>query len=202
MEWTDWHEKHTDKIALIAGVDCWVWTGATGGGGYGRVKYKDGPEFAHRAAFMEAGGNFSQGNIVRHKCGVRYCVRPGHLEAGTSKQNGEDTSRMFMCHKSKSMETVLGIRADYAAGMSLPRLARKYGMSEGSVVQIASGRAYSTVAPETAVKPNRFPRKLDHKKADEIRLLISQGLSQSKIAERFGVAQSVISRINTGSRWA
>lgn len=202
MEWTGWHEKHSDKIELVAGIDCWIWTGATGGRGYGRVKYADRAEFAHRAAYIEAGGNFAAGNIVRHMCGVHYCVRPGHLVAGTSKENAEDTSRMFRCKRSSSLQVVLGIRQDYAAGMSLSDLSEKYGMAHGSIVQVASGRVYSQIAPETAVKPNRFPRKLDEAKTDEIRGLLAKGIPQSAIAKQFNVAQSLVSRINTGTRRA
>ena len=202
MEWTSWHEQHSDKIELVAGIDCWIWTGATGGGGYGRVRYIDRAEFAHRAAFIEAGGDFSAGNIVRHMCGAHYCVRPSHLVAGTSKENAEDTSRMFRCSGSSSPQVVLGIRRDYAAGMPLADLSEKYGMAHGSVVQVATGRVYAQIAPETAVKPNRFPRKLDAGKVAEIRGLLAQGVTQRHIAAQFDVAGSVISRINTGARWA
>lgn len=202
MEWTNWHEKHAEKIELIPGIDCWIWVGASGGHGYGRVSYNGVSEFAHRASYIEAGGNFDAGNIVRHMCGVPYCIRPGHLVAGTSKENAEDTSRMFQCGRSTSFETVTGIRHDYKMGMSLADLSQKYGMSQGSIIQVSSGRVYAKIAPETAIKPNRFPRKLDAEKAAQIHALIAQGIPQSRIAKQFDIAQSVVSRINTGARWA
>jgi hypothetical protein len=201
-EWTDWHEKHSDKIELVAGIDCWIWNAAQGGGGYGRVRYIDRAEFAHRAAFIEAGGDFSAGNIVRHMCGNRLCVRPSHLKAGTQADNSRDMSEMFQSKCSTSLPTVLGIRKDYAAGMPLSEISSKYNMAQGSIVQVASGRVYRTIAPETIVKPNRFPRKLDPEKAEIIRQMIADGATQSSIAKKFSVAQSVVSRINTGARWA
>lgn len=202
MEWTDWHEKHSDKIELVAGIDCWIWKAGQGGHGYGRVKYIDRAEYAHRAAYIEAGGNFDAGNIVRHKCGNRSCVRPSHLQAGTHADNARDMSEMFQARGSSSLATVKGIRKDYAEGMSLNDLSNKYDMAQGSIVQVATGRVYSTIAPETIVPPNRFPRKLDAEKAELIREMIANGATQSSIAKKFNVAQSVVSRINTGSRWA
>ncbi|MFH5773550.1 HNH endonuclease [Paracoccus sp. NGMCC 1.201697] len=201
MEWTSWHEKHSDKIELVAGIDCWIWIGAQGSHGYGRVSYHRKSSAAHRVAFIESGGSFQDGNLVRHLCGNPFCVRPAHLKAGTPKDNAQDTSKMFRCKGSQSPAVIFGVRTSYSEGMPLQEISRLYGLAQGSIVQIATGRVYSEVLPDMAVKPNRTPRKLDREKAGIIRARIANGERQAALAKEFNVASSAISRINTGKRW-
>ena len=52
--WTEWHDQHANKIELIAGIDCWIWSGGRGGRGYGRVKYAGQPEFAPAGPMSDA----------------------------------------------------------------------------------------------------------------------------------------------------
>lgn len=47
-------------------------------------------EYAHRAAYEMAFGKIPEGLVVRHKCDVRNCINPDHLEVGTHKQNTAD----------------------------------------------------------------------------------------------------------------
>lgn len=200
-EWTSWHDKHACRIELIAGIDCWVWTGAAVNG-YGRVRYSGRAEYAHRAAFIESGGLFDDGNVVRHMCGNGSCVRPGHLKAGTHKDNAIDTSNMMQGSSKLNHDSVAGIRLDYANGITIEKIADKYGIAYGSVFPIVCGKSFGHVHKDLIVpKGARSPRKLDEAKVKEIRNLLESGQSQTKIARMFGVRQNTISRIKTGVRW-
>lgn len=201
-EWTDWHEKHSDKIVLVAGIDCWIWD-ACHVKGYGRVSYNRQAEFAHRAAYMEAGGAFECGPVVRHMCGNPSCVRPGHLKSGTLRDNAADTARMFRTASKLVASDVVGIRESYKNGASLQEIADAYGIAFGTVFPIVVGKTFRHVAPETIIpNGNRTPRKLSADRAAEIRRRALNGESQSALSREFGVAQSVISRIKTGDRWS
>lgn len=45
---------------------------------------------AHRHIYQECFGEIKRGLVVRHKCDVRNCINPEHLELGTSKENTHD----------------------------------------------------------------------------------------------------------------
>lgn len=46
---------------------------------------------AHRHIYEECFGEIPKGLVVRHKCDVRNCINPEHLELGTNRENTHDT---------------------------------------------------------------------------------------------------------------
>lgn len=201
-EWTSWHERHADKITLVAGVDCWIWVGATGAGGYGRVKYGPSSEGAHKAAFLEAGGALKPREVVRHKCGNRYCVRPGHLLAGSHADNAKDTSLMFQSTSKLIERDIIAIRTAYRSGTSLADIAKAHDIAYGTVFPIVNGKSFRHIAPELITKQgSRCPRKLSADDVAAIRSALSSGQqSQAVIAKKYGVGSGLVSRIKTGHR--
>ena len=79
-----------EKVSKTA--TCWLWTGETGSNGYGTIKdfHTQKRRLVHRLSFTLAFGEFDPALIVRHKCDVRACVRPDHLELGTQADNIHD----------------------------------------------------------------------------------------------------------------
>ncbi len=75
---------------------CWLWTGATVKG-YGHigawVRGKWRMLRANRAAHELFIGPIPDGLHVLHTCNIKLCVNPGHLYAGTEKDNTEDKRR-------------------------------------------------------------------------------------------------------------
>jgi hypothetical protein len=63
---------------------CWLWTGClntdTGYGRYGRY-------LAHRVSYVAHTGEILGDRVVHHKCGVRNCVNPDHLESMSAATN-------------------------------------------------------------------------------------------------------------------
>jgi hypothetical protein len=61
---------------------CWIWQRKVSGKGYGLVPLPTGGEqHAHRWMFECEHGAVGDGIDVHHRCEVRACVRPSHMEA-------------------------------------------------------------------------------------------------------------------------
>ena len=68
-----------DKVTVAPG--CWMWRGAkTKWGGQLRGDNKS-RWLAHRFAYTILVGTIPPNHEVRHSCGVKLCVNPGHLIA-------------------------------------------------------------------------------------------------------------------------
>lgn len=67
---------------------CWLWTGSLNGHGYGKVRDRDSRlQTAHRASYRAFVGPIPEGLDLDHKCRVRCCVNPAHLEPVTRSEN-------------------------------------------------------------------------------------------------------------------
>jgi hypothetical protein len=58
---------------------CWLWLSSVDKCGYGKLNVK--PEtLAHRASYREFVGPIPNGQEIDHKCRIRCCVNPNHLQ--------------------------------------------------------------------------------------------------------------------------
>lgn len=75
-------------IELVdASGDCWLWTGTIDQDGYGRFGIGGTHVGAHRWAYEQFVGPIPRTFHVDHRCRVRRCVNPDHLEAVTLAEN-------------------------------------------------------------------------------------------------------------------
>lgn len=96
---------------------CWVWTG-TGTANYGLVtaslpgKPKKKTYLVHRLAFEHWVGPIPDGETIHHKCNVRACFNPEHLELASHRENlGEMFARKAFLAKIATLEAeVAGLR--------------------------------------------------------------------------------------------
>ena len=76
------------KVQLSSTPDgCWEWTGARTPAGYGNVFDGSRTEKAHRVAYMLTFGPIPADRELNHRCYVRHCVNPWHLEVVTHAEN-------------------------------------------------------------------------------------------------------------------
>ncbi len=96
-------ERFEAKFYVTPG--CWIWTGSKAGNGYGQI-WKDGRlARVNRVSYELYIGPIPDGLVVRHKCDVRLCVNPDHLEVGTHADNARDMierGRHFSPHRGKT----------------------------------------------------------------------------------------------------
>lgn len=73
--------------------DCWLFTGARDGDGYGLITSEEGRDHqlrAPRVSYEIANGPIPAGRMVMHRCDNPPCVNPGHLRVGTTLENNRD----------------------------------------------------------------------------------------------------------------
>ena len=66
---------------------CWLWTATKNPNGYGMWKLSGRSRGAHLFAYEWLVGPIPNGMEIDHKCRVRNCVNPRHLEAVTHREN-------------------------------------------------------------------------------------------------------------------
>lgn len=84
-------EKILDRTVLVlieeALGDCWVWVARMNRNGYGRIHHDGNEKVAHRVTYETMVGEIPEGLILDHRCKVRCCVNPAHLEPVTHQEN-------------------------------------------------------------------------------------------------------------------
>lgn len=92
-----------DRV-VVCMSGCWLWTGSDSGhgrgGGYPRAKIKGRTRAVHREVFRRLVAEIPRGYDVDHRCRVRLCVRPEHLEAVPGKVNQRrrwDAGALYRC---------------------------------------------------------------------------------------------------------
>ena len=67
---------------------CWAWAGTVSAHGYGRIMVDLTTYVTHRLVYEMFLGPIPEGQHLHHKCGVRHCCNPLHLEPVTAREHG------------------------------------------------------------------------------------------------------------------
>jgi hypothetical protein len=83
---------------------CRIWLGRLEPNGYGKVHYEGRTRWAHDVAYELANGPIPHGMEPHHKCRVRCCIEPNHLEALTPVAHAREhpqsrAQRKFICDR-------------------------------------------------------------------------------------------------------
>lgn len=127
---------------------CWLWLGSVSHG-YGQTCGKfTGRKMirAHRASWEAFHDKpVPPGQVLRHKCDVRSCVNPAHLELGSQRDNIMDAVKRGQ-HKHKlSVEDVQSI---YLDGRVQRVIADEYGVTQTQIWRIKRRRTWKHILGE------------------------------------------------------
>lgn len=140
--------KHRPELG-----QCWLWTGATDGKGYGKLQIGTlkAPKLriASRLAWLLETGVEANGQVLHH-CDVRACVRFSHLFEGTVADNMRDKKQKGRAphgediHQSKLTEDqVLEIRRLHDAGLlRLSGAAKYYGVGMSTIWNVVTRKSW------------------------------------------------------------
>jgi hypothetical protein len=93
-------ERFMEKVMPEPNSGCWLWTGAISKNGYGAFDGRSAG--AHRFSFEALRGSIPRGFQLDHKCRVRCCVNPWHLQVVSARENimlGESPSALNMAKR-------------------------------------------------------------------------------------------------------
>jgi hypothetical protein len=147
-------ERFWSQVKRGASGDCWPWQGTRNAQGYGVFKFDNTAMLAHRYAYMLRAGPIPPGMWILHACDNPWCSNPGHLRAGTARENARDRNsrqrhvwgeRHYATHL--TAEDVRAIRRSSESGIVL---AQRYGVTRPTIYNIINRRSWKLVDDEPA----------------------------------------------------
>ena len=216
--------------------ECWLWMAGKNSAGYGVLSVERKPMLAHRFSLaLHRGQSIPPGVFVLHSCDNPRCVNPRHLRMGTQKENSRDawdrgrasppprndgpghwtkTRALKGSAIGTSKMTDAAVAEIYRlrmAGMSSPKLAKRFGLDKSTVLDIIGGRYWAhllgvdgnpTLAELSAIERNTKPgAKITLEMARKIKAAIATGETGRSIALRFGIHFASVSDIKRGLTW-
>jgi predicted DNA-binding protein YlxM (UPF0122 family) len=199
---------------------CWVWTGATEGGGYGTIGVNGGSMGAHRYSYKLHNGEIPEGAFICHKCHNPPCVNPDHLYAGDAKTNAQDAidngdwPELYgeeQGHASLTNAEAESLRNEYAAGATVAELSDDYDVSAGSVSRIINGKSYPNaggpIATDTYERMAKRGEDVENSKFTETdvreirRTYAEEDVTMAELGDRYDTSSSAICDIVNRNTW-
>lgn len=157
LEWL--LDNYSDKMDRTG--DCWLWTGATAGAGYGIITRDGENYYVHRVVL----GVIPDDLEALHSCLNKNCFNPDHLRVGTHAENIQDAvdDGAWDDHPGPPESAVINSGADQTgeahpaakftqddadrirreyADKTQAELAEKYGVSRSTISRIVNCELY------------------------------------------------------------
>lgn len=135
-------------------IGCMLWDGAERNG-YGAIKIGGRVFGTHCVAFVMNGGVITEGCVIAHKCDVKTCVNPEHLECVSIQKNNTDAhlrrKRTTVCGEMCANAVLTEEIVRTALAMYVPRkfgcrrIAAALGVSSDAIKNVLSGRNWKHV---------------------------------------------------------
>jgi len=175
------------------------------------------PFQAHRIAWTLAHGEpIPPGLCVMYTCDNRACCNPDHLKLGTHDENMADMACKGRSVKGEkhwstylSAEEVLQIRELYRSGVSTSRLADEFGVVQGTIWNIVTGKTWPHCKGPIGTRAREERRGEGHPNAKltgntvvQIRKKYHAGVAVQELANKYSVSEFTIYDIVKGCTWA
>jgi hypothetical protein len=125
-------ERFDDKYIPVTESGCWLWLAGQNSNGYGKFSINGRRVYAHRYSYERYVGVIPEGLQIDHKCRVRCCVNPSHLEIVTAKENTRRGTLLEVAGKYQLLKT----HCPHGHPYSGPNLYSKKGKKDGSVQRL------------------------------------------------------------------
>jgi hypothetical protein len=196
--------------ALLAAPDeCWEWTGARNGHGYGRLNrggHSGATIKAHRASY-EIHHGVDPGELdVCHRCDNPPCVNPAHLFLGDAKANAQDMARKGRAGPQNGQGLLIQqvtdaqvreLREKAAAGTPHDRLAADYGLGVPYVGMLTTGYVRASAGGPFSRRANGNEKHTDET-IRRLRERAAAGEPLTALAAEYGAHRSYVSLIVHG----
>lgn len=127
--------------------ECWPWTGRLGTAGYGALCADGKNMIASRMSYAIHNGSIpAEKPYVCHRCDNPLCVNPGHLFAGTPRDNVMDAVMKGRIKTKLTASDVTEIRYMCAMGWTRNRLAEIYSVSPSTVGDVVLRTVWAHVS--------------------------------------------------------
>lgn len=140
------------KISL-----CWIWQGPISKSDSYPYATKDlrdetGESLAHRAYYRKYKKPIKNKNEIDHKCNIRVCVRPKHLQQVTAQRNAQlrNIRNPYAAARKLSDGEVNCARKMHNQGFSCRDIAEKLSIDESGISRLVRGVTYKFVSEERA----------------------------------------------------
>jgi len=120
---------------------CRIFRGAKTASGYGNLTTDRKTMGAHRAAYIVAHGSIPAGTEIGHRCDIKLCIEPTHLEAIPRGQNMTDARRRGLLMQKLTAVEVDAIRR-WATNLPTRLVAAEFGVTERTVRLIRDGQSH------------------------------------------------------------
>ena len=120
---------------------CWIWQGGRGADGYGLTRHGTASnrkaQGAHRFYYQREYGPLPDSLDLHHRCEVRLCVNPTHLEPTTEAEH-------LRHHATLTWDAVRDIRSRFQPRVVTRKmLAAQYGVSVSAIKKVLAGTVWS-----------------------------------------------------------
>lgn len=132
-------KKYPQTITISDG-GCWIWNGAKSPEGYGRLPSPIfGTDYTHRYQYILRYGEIPNGKMLDHRCRVRICCNPEHLEPVTNAENLRRGVNAKITMSDADM-----IRSLRKSGVGIRILALSFDISITQTYMIARNKKWNT----------------------------------------------------------
>lgn len=145
-------QYYEDRVIKKDG--CWGWKSYIDSTGSGRIGNWPYILLAYRASWLIHRGEIPKGLLVLHKCHNRICTNPDHLYLGTNKDNTRDMFLAGRGNRSRQRSKMAKLDIEkakeikellYNRIVSQRKIADRYGVSRGTVLDILRGKSWRDV---------------------------------------------------------